>query len=320
MSSHAPVSPIAHTSAPPVRSFEEMRTVVKDEVGKAVVGNDGAVDMLLVSAVAGGHVLMEGPPGVAKTLIASAVARALGVSFTRVQFTPDTSPTDVIGETVKRMGEPHFVPGPLFTNMLLADEINRTPPRTQAALLEAMQERHVTVDGRTRWLPSPFLVVATQNPFEQEGVFPLPESQLDRFLFKIVLEYGDENHDREILFRPHRGLSPDMLEDVNPVLDVAKLQRAQGELDAIELPDEVAMYVVRVVRATRGVAGVKLGASPRSAVHLATAAKAGALLDERKAATVDDVAAAAPHVLSHRLMLDTGDPEEVVRQAIAAAS
>jgi MoxR-like ATPase len=162
-------------------------------------------------------------------------------------------------------------------------------------------------------------VVATQNPFEQEGVFPLPESQLDRFLFKIELHYGDAAHEQEILFRPHRGLAPDMLEDVNPVLDIAKLQRAQSELDAIELPDDVAAYVVRVVRATREVGGVVLGASPRSAVHLATAAKAGALLAERKAATVEDVAVAAPHVLAHRLLLDSGDPDDVVRQALAAA-
>jgi MoxR-like ATPase len=318
MSSHAPVSPIAHTSAPPVRSFKEMRAVVKDEVGKAVVGYDEPVDMLLVAAVTGGHVLMEGPPGVAKTLVVGAVARALGVSFNRIQFTPDTSPTDVIGESVKRMGEAHFVPGPLFTNMLLADEINRTPPRVQAALLEAMQERHVTVDGRTRWLPSPFLVVATQNPFEHEGVFELPESQLDRFLFKVELHYGDEQHEREILDRPHRGLAPDMLEDVNPVLDVAKLQRAQDELDSVELPDDVARFIVRVVRATRTVPGVVLGGSPRSAVHLAAASRARALLDERRSATEEDVRNAAPHVLAHRLVLDSGDADEVVLAALAA--
>ena len=165
----------------------DLRKQVRAELDGVVIGAKEALDLMIVAAVAGGHVLLEGPPGVAKTLMASGIARVLGVSFRRVQFTPDTRPEEITGELVRRRGEETFSPGAVFTNVLLADEINRTPPRTQAALLEAMQERHVTVAGRTRWLPTPFMVVATQNPYEQLGIFPLPESQLDRFLFKVTL-------------------------------------------------------------------------------------------------------------------------------------
>src|SRR5687768_6833855 len=160
--------------APYRRSLDELRLDIKRQVAKAIVGNEEIVDLVFVAAVANGHVLMEGPPGVAKTLLSGSIARAMGLDFNRIQFTPDTAPSHIVGSTVKRMGESIFEQGPLFTNMLLADEINRTPPRTQAAMLEAMEERHVTVDGRTRWLPNPFVVVATQNPYESEGVYQLP--------------------------------------------------------------------------------------------------------------------------------------------------
>jgi MoxR-like ATPase len=173
-------------SETPVHALEDLRELARTEPDGIVIGYEEPRDLLIVAAVAGGHVLLEGPPGVAKTLMAGAIARSLGVQFTRVQFTPDTTPDEVTGKMVRnRLAEEVFAPGAAFTNLLLADEINRTPPRTQAALLEAMQERHVTVGGRTHWLPSPFMVVATQNPYEQHGIFPLPESQLDRFLFKI---------------------------------------------------------------------------------------------------------------------------------------
>ena len=307
------------TLAPYRRSLDEIREDVKREVAKAVVGYQDIVDLLFVAATANGHVLLEGPPGVAKTLLSSSVARAMGLDFSRIQFTPDTSPTHVIGTNTKRMGEVVFEAGPIFTNMLLADEINRTPPRTQSALLEAMEERHVTVDGRTRWLPSPFLVVATQNPYESEGVYSLPDSQLDRFLFKARLDYGDEAHELEVLTRPHRGVAPDMLEDVEPVLDGAGLQAVQRMLDAVTMPDDVARYVVAVVRATRRHAGVRLGASPRGSVHLHAAAKARALLHNREAATVEDVQAMAESVLGHRLLLRQGTSgSDVVRDALAA--
>jgi MoxR-like ATPase len=272
----------------------------------------------MVAAVAGGHVLLEGPPGVAKTLMAGAVARVLGVQFTRVQFTPDTTPEEVTGRMITQFGELVFSPGAVFTNVLLADEINRTPPRTQAALLEAMQERHVTVSGRTHWLPSPFLVVATQNPFEQHGIFPLPESQLDRFLFKIELDYGSAEEEEAILRLPHRGLAPDVLGDITPLLDVAKLDAAQRELDATVVPEDVVRYIVQVVRRTREEPGVVLGAGPRAAVHLLSAVKAHARLAGRSEPTRDDVVEMAPYVLCHRVVVSNAAPKEVVAHALAS--
>lgn len=304
--------------APYRRSLDELRRDIKAQVAKAIVGNEEIVDLIFVAAVVNGHVLMEGPPGVAKTLLSGSVARAMGLEFNRIQFTPDTSPTHIVGRTVKRMGEAFFEAGPLFTNMLLADEINRTPPRTQSAMLEAMEERHVTVDARTRWLPNPFVVVATQNPFESEGVFHLPDSQLDRFLFKVQLDYGDDAQEMEVLLRPHRGVAPDMLEDVEPVMDAAALQTVQRRLDAVEVPEDVGRYVVSVVRATRRHPGVRLGASPRGSVHLFAAAKARALLHNREAASAEDVRAVAESVLAHRVQLREGyTGPQIVRDALA---
>jgi MoxR-like ATPase len=275
---------------------------------------------MVVAAVAGGHVLVEGPPGTAKTLMAGSIARVLGVSFRRVQFTPDTSPEEITGFNVVRAGETKFMKGAAFTNVLLADEINRTPPRTQAALLEAMQERHVTVEGRTHWLPNPFMVIATQNPFEQEGIYALPESQLDRFLFKVHLEYTSAPYERAVLRLPHRGLSPDVLGDVSPLLDVPRLQQAQEDLDRTPAPDDVIAFIVDVVRHTRLSTGVVLGASPRAAVHLLAAAKAHARLAARPAVTKQDVVDMAPFVLEHRLIVSGVERETVVAQAIEAAS
>jgi len=300
-------------------ALEDLRQLTRAELDGVVVGYHDQLDLLLVAAVAGGHVLLEGPPGVAKTLMAGAVARVLGVSFTRVQFTPDTTPEDVTGKEVVRFGEAVFEPGAVFTNVLLADEINRTPSRTQAALLEAMQERHVTVSGKTHWLPSPFMVVATQNPYEQLGIFPLPESQLDRFLFKINLPYGSAEEEAAILRIPHRGLAPDVLGDIQPLLDVAKLDAAQHELDATPTSDNVVEFIVSLVRATREQNGVVLGASPRASVHLLNAAKAHALLAGRDSATRDDVMEMAPYVLSHRLIVDGVAPVDVVSAAVERA-
>ena len=298
----------------------DLRAQTRRELDGVVVGYEEPLDLLIVAAVAGGHVLLEGPPGIAKTLMAGAVARVLGVAFRRVQFTPDTTPEEITGRNIVRGGETTFVPGAAFTNLLLADEINRTPPRTQSALLEAMQERHVTVDGRTHWLPSPFMVIATQNPYEQGGIYHLPESQLDRFLFKIHLDYESAEAERAVLRLPHRGLAPDVLGDVAPLLDVARLQAVQEDLDATPSPDETIDFIVEIIRRTRSAQGVVLGASPRAAVHLLAAAKAHARLANRPDVTRRDVADMAPFALPHRLIVDHGtDPAAIVRDAVALA-
>jgi MoxR-like ATPase len=301
-------------------TLSDLHELVRRELDGVVVGYDEPIKLLLVAAVCGGHVLVEGPPGIAKTLMAGSVARVLGVGFKRVQFTPDTLPEEIAGRSVMVRGEAVFKPGAAFTNILLADEINRTPPRTQAALLEAMQERHVTVEGRTHWLPSPFMVIATQNPYEQVGIFPLPESQLDRFLFKIHLDYSSAAVERAILRLPHRGLAPDVLGDVQPQLDVTRLQTAQEDLDATPAPDDVVAFVVDIVRATRSVPGVVLGASPRAAVHLLSAAKAHARLANRVSVSRDDVAEMAEFAVAHRLIVAGVQAEAVVRQSVELAS
>ena len=209
------------------------------------------------------------------------MAHVLGAKFKRIQFTPDTTPDEITGFNTIKMGEQVFMPGVVFTNVLLADEINRTPPRTQAALLEAMQERTVTVEGKTHQLPDPFLVIATQNPFEHEGIFPLPESQLDRFLFKIILDYADAESEVEMLRLPHTGVTPDMLGEIQSLLGVVGLDRARADLDLTRCPSEVATLHRRGRAAHAGEPGLELGASSRAAIHLLSAAKAQARLDGR---------------------------------------
>ena len=314
------MSNVAELGAGRGSQASDLRDVVRREVGKAVIGHEQAIDLLAVAAIAGGHVLLEGPPGVAKTLLVNALAHTLGLSFNRIQFTPDTQPRHVAGETIERMGENVFVQGPVFANMLLADEINRTPPRTQAALLEAMQERQVTVDGKTHFLPTPFLVIATQNPYERaDEIFTLPESQLDRFLFKVEMHYGDAEQELAMVKLPHAGLSPDLIGDVQPALDRSGLMHAQREVDETEVPDELARYVVAVVRKTRELPGVVLGASPRAALHLLTAAKANARLAGRAVVDYSDVSAMAPFVLGHRLIVSAGSSPGAVEEALVEA-
>ncbi len=273
------------------------------EVGKVAVGQDAVVEQLLAAILVGSHVLLEGVPGVAKTLVANATARALGLPFRRLQFTPDMLPSDVTGTMTLRGGELAFRPGPVFTSVLLADEINRTPPKTQSALLEAMEEGQVTIEGEPRPLADPFLVIATQNPIEYEGTYPLPEAQLDRFVFKLELGYPDEAVERAILDMPRRGVAPAALAEVGSVVTVEEIQEARREVDAVTVASEVADYLLQIVRETRTLPSIELGASPRATVHLFAASKATAWLDGRDFVTPDDVAGIAPAVLRHRLLL-----------------
>jgi MoxR-like ATPase len=281
----------------------ELRDHVVREVRKVVVGQDQIVEVLLAAVTVGGHVLLEGVPGVAKTLAANAFARAIGVEFRRVQFTPDMLPSDLTGTMTLRDGALTFRPGPVFTNLLLADEINRTPPKTQAALLEAMQERQVSADGVARPLPEPFVVVATQNPIEYEGTYPLPEAQLDRFLVKLDVVYPSAPDESAILHLGHRGVAPATLDDVQAVTSPADLLAARAMVDATTVTDAIIDYVVALVRKTRELPSVALGASPRAAVHLLAASKAAARLAGRDFVVPDDVVAVAPAVLRHRLIL-----------------
>jgi MoxR-like ATPase len=305
-------------------SLAALRDAVGGEVSKVLVGQGAALDVLLAALSVGGHVLLEGVPGVGKTLLADATARALGLEFRRMQFTPDMLPSDITGTMTLRGGQLTFRPGPVFTNLLLADEVNRTPPKTQAALLEAMQERQVSVEGTPRPLPDPFLVVATQNPIEYEGTYPLPEAQLDRFLVKLDMTYPDEAGEVAMLRFAHRGVDPVTLADVAAVAGADDLLAARKEVDATTASEEVLGYVAAVVRRTRSLPSVSLGASPRAAVHLLAASKAAARLAGRSFVTPDDVVAMARPVLRHRLLLradaelERYRPDDAVATAIAA--
>ncbi|MGI8999055.1 MAG: AAA family ATPase [Candidatus Limnocylindria bacterium] len=275
---------------------------LREEVAHAVVGGEQPLRLLTVALLAEGHALLEDVPGVGKTLLARAFARALGLDFGRVQGTPDLLPSDVTGSSVLADGSFRFIPGPIFTNVLLVDEINRATPRTQSALLEAMQERQVSVDGETRPIPAPFLVLATQNPVELEGTFALPEAQLDRFLVRVVLGYPDEADERSIARRYRTADEP--LDGVRPVMDPATLPGIRHATRQVTVSEEVESYLVRIVRATREHADLQLGASPRASVALYRAAQALALLEGRDFVLPDDVSALAGPVLTHRLVVD----------------
>jgi MoxR-like ATPase len=286
-----------------VRSLADALRV---ELRRVVVGHDEAVDLLLIALLSEGHVLLEGVPGTGKTLLVRTFAAALDLRFNRVQFTPDLMPGDVLGANVFdfRSGQFALTKGPVFTDLLLADELNRTPPKTQAALLQAMQEREVTVDGATHALGPGFMVVATQNPLENEGVYPLPEAELDRFLFKVDLGYPTRDEERELV-RAHGagGARGPAAFGVRKVADLAALVAAREAVAAVRVEDPVLDYVVDVVRATREVADLACGASPRAAVALTAAARAAAALDGRDYALPDDAQRLAPHALAHRVVL-----------------
>jgi MoxR-like ATPase len=291
-------------------SIRELADRLREQTGRVVVGHAQAVDLLLTALLSEGHVLLEGVPGTAKTLLVRAFAASLSLRFGRIQFTPDLMPGDVIGTNLFdfRTGAFALTKGPVFTELLLADEINRTPPKTQAALLEAMQERAVTIDGTTHALGAGFMVVATQNPIEQEGTYPLPEAQLDRFLFKITLGYPERDDERAIV-RLHgsRAAMPSVADfHIAPVADLAAIEDARATVRAVKLADDVADYVVDLVRATRGRPTIACGASPRAASMLASASRALAVLRGRDFVTPDDVKALAVPALRHRLVLAPG--------------
>ena len=307
---HAPPGP--HESPESPESPESARAraaliAVRDEVAKAVVGQEGAVSGLIVALLSRGHVLLEGVPGVAKTLLIRSLAAALDVTTKRVQFTPDLMPGDLTGSLVfdSRVSDFVFREGPVFTNLLLADEINRTPPKTQSALLEAMEERQVSVDGRARPLPVPFLVAATQNPIEYEGTYPLPEAQVDRFLLKLTLSVPAREDEIEVLRRHASGFDPRDLAaaGLRPVASAADLSAGTAAVGAVEVRPDVAAYLVDIARATRRSPSLSLGVSPRGATALLTTARAWAWLSGRTFVTPDDVKALAQPTLAHRLSL-----------------
>ncbi len=283
--------------------MRELRSRVHQEVSKVVMGQTPALDALLAAVAVGGHVLLEGVPGTAKTLLANAFARAVGLDFSRAQFTPDMLPSDLTGTMTLRAGELVFRPGPVFSNVLLADEINRTPPKTQSALLEAMGENQVSVDGTSHDLPSPFMVVATQNPVEYEGTYPLPEAQLDRFLMKIEVGYPEADHELEMLRMSRDGVRPTAIDEVAAVTGAAELLAMRDQISSLRIEEEVLDYLAKVVAATRSQPSVELGASPRAAVHLLAASRAIAAMAGRDYVTPDDVSRMARPVLNHRILI-----------------
>jgi len=287
-----------------VEEVHEKSNLVLREVGKAIVGKENVLKMILTTILADGHVLIEDLPGLAKTLMAKSFARALGLEFKRVQFTPDLLPSDIIGVSVfnQKTLEFEFRRGPVFTNILLADEINRSPPKTQSALLEAMQERQVTVEGKTYPLPKPFVVIATQNPIEQEGTYPLPEAQLDRFLVRLHVGYPTREEEKEILRRRMERKKEEV--DINPVVSAEEVVEMQRAIEDVYLSEPILDYIVSIVEATRkDKRNVEIGASPRGSLALMKLSRAYAAIEGRDYVIPDDVKAVAVPALSHRLIL-----------------
>jgi len=293
-----------------------------DEVERAVVGKRDALELVLIGFLADGHVLLEDYPGLAKTLIARSFAQVTDLNFARIQFTPDLMPSDVTGSSIfnQRTGDFEFRPGPIFANLLLADEINRAPPKTQAALLEAMQERQVTIEGTSNELDPPFLVIGTQNPIEYEGTYPLPEAQLDRFILRTSIGYPDREHEWEVLQRRLERQADEIALDV--VADRPTLLDMQRAAEQVYVAETVGRYMVDIVKATRESSRVEVGASPRGSLALLKLSRCRAALDGRDFVTPDDVKSIVVPALSHRLMLKPElwvqrvSPEDVVRQAL----
>jgi len=278
---------------------------IKKEVGKVVVGNDKLTEMLMVALFSGGNVLLEGVPGIAKTLSARMLAQSISTEFSRIQFTPDLMPTDILGTTIFNMqsNEFEFHPGPIFSNIILIDEVNRAPAKTQAALMEVMEEKQVTVEGTTHEMAFPFFIIATQNPVEQEGTYKLPEAQMDRFLFRLTMEYPDLNEERQILERFKGDFESRVESTVEPVLDADELRKCMAVVEKIHISNEIIDYIAKIVVATRNNGDLYLGASPRASLSIMKASKALAVIQGRSFVVPDDVRAVTYPVLNHRIIL-----------------
>jgi MoxR-like ATPase len=306
--------------------LKEAVGTIRFEIGKVIVGQTAMVDQLIAALLSGGHVLIEGVPGVAKTLTAKLLSRSLSVPFSRIQFTPDLMPSDVLGTSVfnPRDASFEFRPGPIFSSVVLIDEINRSPAKTQAALFEVMEERQVTVDGKTHAMQQPFMVVATQNPVEHEGTYRLPEAQLDRFLFKINVPYPSLEEEIRILEAHHRLLDGLMVDAVRPVLNAAQIVQLQQTIRTLHVEEKLLRYIAQVISSTRDHAFIFLGASPRASVAVLQASKAFAAMQGRDFVTPEDIVAAIPPVLRHRIILTPEKemegigPDEVIAQLIEA--
>jgi MoxR-like ATPase len=297
---------------------------IRTELAKAVVGQEEAIDQMLASLLVGGHVLIEGVPGIAKTLIARMLSQCLDLQFSRIQFTPDLMPTDVTGTSVFNLKSSEFTfhPGPIFSNIVLIDEINRAPAKTQAALFEVMEERQVTVDGKTTRLAQPFIVLATQNPFEQEGTYKLPEAQLDRFLFRIKLGYPSLEQEVSILSRFKEDFDQVCLNSLRPVASAQKLEQAKGIIERIYIQDELVRYIATLIDHSRNNRDLQLGGSPRASMAILKSSKAFAALSGRNFVTPEDIQKVLIPVLNHRIILhpekelEGVEAEEVIREII----
>ncbi len=304
--------------------MQENLVRIREQIGKVIVGQEAMVDLLLTALLADGHVLIEGVPGVAKTLTAKLLARVISVDFSRIQFTPDLMPSDVLGTSVFSLknSEFEFKHGPIFSNIVLIDEINRAPAKTQAALFEVMEERQVTVDGHTYKMKSPYLVVATQNPIEHEGTYRLPEAQLDRFLFKIVVNYPNLDEETNIISRQHHRKGMAATDEVQPVLSAESLQKFRQLAQSVHVENNLIRYIAQIVFETRNNPMLFLGASPRASIAVLSASKAYAALRGRDFVTPEDIKLIALPVLRHRIALNPDkemegtSPDEVVTQII----
>jgi MoxR-like ATPase len=307
-----------------LKNLQEHVVKLRNAVGQVIVGQEKMIELLLAAILADGHVLIEGVPGVAKTLTAKLMSRAIDVSYSRIQFTPDLMPGDVIGTTIYNNKENNFEfkPGPIFSNIVLIDEINRAPAKTQAALFEVMEERQVTVDGTTFILEAPFLVMATQNPIEQEGTYHLPEAQLDRFLFKITVGYPSMEEEVLILSHHHHARLQEMIDKVGAVISKPALEEIRNNVRSVHVEDRILSFIAEIVSSTRNHKSIFLGASPRASVGILQSAKAIAAMNGREFVTPEDVVFVAPPVLRHRIILtpdkemEGSDTDQVISQLI----